>query len=93
MEDLEARIRGRLVESGGHRVWTGARRGDGIGVVKVGGRTVTVGRAVWELARSGRAHACWRVDTRGGRNTCPRGCEVPCGQSPRHESPSRCSRF
>jgi integrase len=48
--DLAARIRSKVTRSRGHDLWTGAKKQDGSGVMKVDGRLVTVRRVVWELA-------------------------------------------
>jgi integrase len=50
VEDIAARIDRHLDRSGEHHLWTGATRADGLGMVKVDGWVVTVGRVVWELA-------------------------------------------
>jgi integrase len=76
MADLAERIDRRVDRNGEHHLWKGATRSDGLGVIKVEGRTVTVVRAVWELAhgplRSGARvlacpdeRACVRLDHLG----------------------------
>lgn len=50
MEDIAARLERHTDRGGGHHLWTGATRADGLGMVKVDGRVATVGRVVWELA-------------------------------------------
>lgn len=50
VRQLERRIVEKVVRIGEHEIWTGAKKLDGTGVMKVGGRVVTVGRVVWERA-------------------------------------------
>ena len=50
MDDIAARLDRHVDRSGERHLWTGATRADGLGMVKVDGRVVTVGRVVWELA-------------------------------------------
>src|SRR5687767_4790436 len=82
VEDIAGRIDRHVDRSQEHHRWTGARRADGLGIVKVDGRVVTVVRAVWELAHGPLGHgarvracpedrACVRLDhlrvDRGGQ--------------------------
>lgn len=63
MSTLEARFEAKVDRSGEHHLWTGSKRKDGAGQLKVGGRTVTAHRVAWELVHgplppSGQVAAC-----------------------------------
>jgi integrase len=47
---LEDRFEAKVDRSGEHHLWTGAKRADGAGHLKVDGRVVTAHRVAWELA-------------------------------------------
>lgn len=49
MADVAARIDAKVDRTGDHHVWAGAKKADGVGVIKIAGRIVTVRRAAWEL--------------------------------------------
>jgi hypothetical protein len=50
MARLADRFEAKVDRSGDHHVWTGSRKADGTGKLKVAGRTVTAQRVAWELA-------------------------------------------
>ncbi len=47
---LAERFEAKVDRSGEHHLWTGSKKADGTGKLKVDGRTVTAPRAAWELA-------------------------------------------
>lgn len=50
MTRLGERFEAKVDRSGEHHVWTGSKKADGTGKLKIGGSTVTAQRAAWELA-------------------------------------------
>jgi site-specific recombinase XerD len=50
MSSLRERFEAKVDRSGEHHRWTGSKRRDGAGQLKVNGRTVTAQRVAWELA-------------------------------------------
>ena len=49
MTTLEARFEAKVDRTGDHHLWTGSKRPDGAGQLKVDGRIVTAHRVAWEL--------------------------------------------
>jgi hypothetical protein len=47
---LEDRFEAKVDRSGDHHLWTGSKKADGTGKLKVEGRVVTAHRVAWELA-------------------------------------------
>lgn len=47
---LAGRFESKVDRSGDHHLWTGSKKADGTGKLKVDGRTVTARRVAWELA-------------------------------------------
>ena len=50
MSTLAERFAEKVDRSGEHHVWTGSKKTDGSGKMKVDGRTVLARRVAWELA-------------------------------------------
>lgn len=50
MSSLADRFEAKVDRTGAHHLWTGSKRADGAGQLKVNGRTVTAHRVAWELA-------------------------------------------
>ena len=50
MTTLQDRFEAKVDRTGEHHLWTGSKRPDGAGQLKVDGRTVTAHRIAWELA-------------------------------------------
>ncbi len=50
MTTLAERFEAKVDRSGEHHVWTGSKKADGTGKLKIGGSTETAPRAAWELA-------------------------------------------
>lgn len=50
MTSLRDRFEAKVDRSGDHHLWTGSKRADGTGHLKVDGRPVTARRIAWELA-------------------------------------------
>ena len=50
MSALADRFEAKVDRSGEHHLWTGAKKADGTGVMKVAGKVVTAHRVAWELA-------------------------------------------
>lgn len=49
MTTLEERFEAKVDRTGVHHVWTGSKKADGTGKLKVDGRIVTAHRVAWEL--------------------------------------------
>jgi len=43
------RFEAKVDRTGDHHVWTGAKKADGTGQVRIGGRLMTAHRAAWEF--------------------------------------------
>ena len=71
MASLEDRFEAKVDRRGERHLWTGARRGDGSGVLKVAGKLVTAQRVAWELDR-GPLPAGARVSVCTGEKACVR---------------------
>lgn len=50
MKTLAERFEAKVDRSGDHHLWTGSKKSDGTGNLKIEGSTVTAPRAAWELA-------------------------------------------
>ena len=50
MASLQDRLEAKVDRSGAHHYWTGSKKADGAGTMKVGGRVVMARRVAWELA-------------------------------------------
>lgn len=50
MANVASRIEAKVDRTTEHHLWTGAKKADGTGLIKVDGRLVTVRRVVWEQA-------------------------------------------
>lgn len=50
MISLAERFEAKVDRSGEHHLWTGAKKKDGTGLMKVGGKLVTARRVAWDLA-------------------------------------------
>lgn len=51
MATLAERFEAKVDRSCDHHLWTGAKKADGTGVLKVKGKVTTAHRVAWELAR------------------------------------------
>lgn len=71
MPSAEERFRAKIERRGAHHVWTGARDGRGVGMVRIDGKLRTVQRAAWEFAH-GPLPTGVRVSTCAGERACVR---------------------
>lgn len=50
MSSLQERFEAKVDRSGNHHIWTGSKRSDGTGHIKINGRPVASRRVAWEVA-------------------------------------------
>src|SRR5258706_9946276 len=56
MTTLAERFEGKVDRSGDHHLWSGSKKADGTGKLKVDGKTVTAARVAWELVHGPLPH-------------------------------------